>query len=339
MQCISDPLIYVIEITSAIVIQTVKYADQNHNALEIRSTFAVSPCGTFLFTKCPNDDQIKCIRLSNDEPAGQFRIPISLSTRNYSITSLSYHPSKNLLAYSMYGDSLSSCVFVMCNETDIIRNEMNAIDRYENDVERDFHAFEQWQKIQEQELPITSHLKGYNGGNKSIAIDSILNRIDDLFFMAIRSPQHTDDNDPFKEVQKILEKMNLDAAQIHTNTNQMIEDPPKDDEMGKIQSEMPINGMSSSSTDSKKRPKRESILRKQNARASWQLKNTSKSDDIQSDSTQHTFSVEPATKPNNSNPAQNGEHERSQGTYSIASDEEDTNQSNLTFEIPTKTRN
>lgn len=28
---------------------------------------------------------------------------------------------------------------------------------------------------------------------KSLAIDSILNRIDDLFFMAIRSPAHDDD--------------------------------------------------------------------------------------------------------------------------------------------------
>lgn len=100
VQCINDPLIYVIETTSVVVVQTIKYSDHDHNTvMEIWNSFTISPCGSMLFVKCPNDDQIKCMRLSNEEQIAEIRIPISCK---YSITSLAYHPNKNLLVFVQY---------------------------------------------------------------------------------------------------------------------------------------------------------------------------------------------------------------------------------------------
>lgn len=327
VQCINDPLVYAIEITSAVVIQTIKYADEGHTSLDTRNTFTVSPCESLLFTKCPSEDQIKCIRVSNEEQFGQMRIPISLATRKYSVTSLTYHPSKNLIACSIFGDVISSCLFVMYNESDVMKKEHDS--RYEDDLQHDIHALEEWHNGRSQEFGDTAEV-----GIKSIAIDSILNRIDDLFFMAIRSPQQ-DDTDQFKEMQQFLEKLRLESPKMLTDGNQRSATTPngKSDVSNKV--EAYLTELSSASGESKKgEPKSNSLFEKPNVRASWQLQSTSKvsskSDDSHSDSSHHTFEVtKPAKQKTQSK--RSDDNEMSNATYSIESDM--SKRSNLTFEI------
>lgn len=338
MQCINDPLIYAIETTSAVVIQTIKYAEHDHNALsEIRNTFTVSPCGSLLFVKCPNDDQIKCMRLSNEEQIAEIRIPIPLTTRKYSVTSLAYHPTKNLMVCSIFGDSINSSLFFICNEMDTAQigqlqpnDEKQFIDLNDN-LNQSFHALNKWQKNHEQDF-----IAATENGIKSIAIDSILNRIDDLFAMAIQSPKQTDDKnagiDQFKEVQELMEKIRIDSIQNQPNETETNEDNVY---FMNTQSNEP----SCQSGDSN-RPDSNGF-RKRN---SWQLQNTANAasiahndDESQSNGSNHTFSVEASTsakqQENTVVALKSDENELSNATFSVGS-ESVSDHSNLTFEIP-----
>lgn len=134
VQCVNDPLIYAIETTSAIIVKTIRFADDYHITLELRNTFTVSPCGTVIFTKSAHEDQIKCIRISNEEHLGQFRIPISLTTKKYAVTSLCYHPSKDLISCSIFGDTIHSCLFLLCHETEEMSKRHGSIIRNKEQI-------------------------------------------------------------------------------------------------------------------------------------------------------------------------------------------------------------
>lgn len=325
VQCTNDPLIYVIETTSAVVIQTIKYSDHDHNAfMEIRSTFTVSPCGSLLFVKSPNDDQLKCIRLSNEEQIAEIRIPISLTTCKYSITSLAYHPNKNLLVCSIFGDLINASLFFICNETDTEQHTHPPGDVNEFYA---FQALDEWQKNHEQEF-----IQATDDGIKSIAIDSILNRIDDLFFMAIQNPKHNDNDesggagsgggggsgghDQFKEVHEFLEKIRIDPSQSRAEERENYDDD----------SEYHVNSYSnepSSQSGYHMMP-----VTKLNLRSD---------DESQSDVSRHTFDVEQSATKQKQNETivapKIDENEQSNATFSIQS-ESTSNHSNLTFEIP-----
>lgn len=346
VQCSDDPLIYSIETTSAVVIQTIKYSDHDHNTLlEIRNTFTVSPCGSLLFVKCPNNDQINCMRLSNEQQIVEIPLPISLTTRKYSITSLAYHPSKNLIVCSIFGDLINSSLFLICYETDIEQssqppNDANQLyDSNDLNLNRSFHALDQWQKNHEQDF-----IAATDNGIKSIAIDSILNRIDDLFFMAIRSPKHSDDNaadiDQFKEVQEYLEEIHINSKQSKAHERN------QSNEKSNINvNNTHSNERSSQSDDSNRQDTKNGFnmlsMSNQNARTPWQLRHTSNAsmshsnDESQSNASNHTFSIE-ATAPKQHKAVvspKSDENELSNATFSIQS-ESMSNHSNLTFEIP-----
>lgn len=331
-QCINDPFVYAIEITSGVVIQTIKYADEGHASFELRNTFTVSPCGTLIFTKCLNEDQIKCIRVSNDEQIGQFRIPISLATRKYSVTSLTYHPDKNLMACSIFGDVINSCLFMMYSECDSRKEEHDFVNRYDVDLEPNFHTLDEWR---------TNRTHAINGDdfNTGIGIKSILNRIDDLFFMAIRSPQNDDGIDQFKEMQQFFDKFHMESSQMigdgnenmaSHSQNQVVEQSDKIDAHS--------NEISSASGESKKGDfKSNSLFEKSTGRKSWQLQSTTKlssksNNDSLSDSSNHT--IEDSQPYKETNRTKNSDdHELSNATYSIESNT--SKRSNLTFEIST----
>lgn len=333
VQCINDPLIYAIETASAVVIQTIKYADHDHNPLlDIRNTFTVSPCGSLLFTKSPTDDQIKCIRLANEEPIADISLPISLTTRKYSITSLAYHPNKNLMVCSIFGDLINSSLFIITNEMDTNEQSVqpqpyddpNEFSELNQNLNRNYHALGEWQKHHEDEF-----IAATDNGIKSIAIDSILTRIDDLFSMAIRSPNQNNTGDcgvsidQFNEVQAFLDKIQIDSAQSKA-FGYRSEHQPADETENHVSIELPCQSGDFSRPESKGY---RMISTATNAT------NTAHSDDdSQSDASNHTFSVKPSAE--SAVVRQNSdENEPSNATFSVQSDSA-SNQSNRTFEIP-----
>lgn len=325
VQCINDPLVYVIETTSAVVIQTIN--NNSNYKTTTRNTFTVSPCGSLLFTKCPNDDQIKCNRVSNEEAIGQFRIPISLASRKYSVTSLTFHPNKNLLAFTIFGDVISSCLFIMCSECDGMSKPLDDdMIRYEDNIRRNFPNLDDFRKIQ-----------NTVDGNQTITIDSILNRIDDLFFMAIRNTQQTE-NDQFNEMQQFLTKFRLETPQMITDANELTASNPNgiSEVINKV--EAYFNELSSASGESERiDTKNNGLFEKSNAlRASWQLQSTTKSHDSHSNSSNHTFGIDETNEPNEES-KRSDENEKSDATYSIETDT--SKRSNLTFEVPSKMNN
>lgn len=335
VQCINDSLIYIIETTSAVLIQTIEYSD--HTLLEFRNTFTVSPCGSLLFVKSPNDDELKSIRLSNEEEIAEIRLPIPLTTRKYSITSMAYHPNKNLMVCSIFGDAINSSLFLMCNDTDTEQNGQQSNDLNEfydlnDNLNQSYHALDKWKKNHEQEF-----IAATDNGIKSIAIDSILNRIDDLFFMAMRSPKQNDDgsggpptgdagsNDQFKEVQEFLEKIRIDSSESKLNGHQFVIENQTVERENHLYSNEP----SSHSGDSHRldlNGYRMLPVTKPNVR------NVTES---QSDTSHHTFDVEPSASKQHDTVLlpKNDDNEQSNATFSVQSDST-SNQSNLTFEIP-----
>lgn len=336
-------MIYTIETTSAVVIQTIKYSDHDHNALmEFRHTFTVSPCGSLLFVKSPNEDQLKCIRLSNEEQIAEIRMPISLTTRKYSVTSLAYHPSKNLMVCSIFGDSISASLFFICNDSDTEQsgqqsNDLNEFYGFNDNLNQSYHALDEWQKNHEQEF-----IAATDNGIKSIAIDSILNRIDDLFFMAIRSPKQNEDdeggggggggqNDQFTEVQEFLEKIRIDSSESKVNGHRFsIENERRNRDDTESYGNNHSNGPSSHSGDSSRHDSK-------GYRMLPVTKLNLRSDDAsQSDTSHHTFDVEPMAMKRDTvaiPKIDDNEHEQSNATFSVQSDST-SNQSNLTFEVP-----
>ncbi|XP_031640642.1 jouberin-like [Contarinia nasturtii] len=195
VQC--DPLIYVIETTSAVVVRTIKLLSDDHIEPEIHDTFTISPCGSLIFMKSPYENQIKCIRISNEEHVGQFRLPISLITKTYTVTSLSYHPTKDLIACAIFGDLIHSSMFLWCNGVDNVStfdppNEDDAHTKYDT-----MFNSQECYNVKTQETITADGIK------------SILNRIDDLFFMAVRSS--IVENDQFKDMELLLHKLSLQS--------------------------------------------------------------------------------------------------------------------------------
>lgn len=221
VQCANDPLIYVIETTSAIVMQTLNTSIGSglEFSQQKRSTFNISPCGSKIFTSNSIENRIECINLTNISERNFFHIPVSLATRKMSITSFSYHPQKHLLATGIFGDILNASLYLIAyeNETASKTNQMKASDfsfGKDVDLERDLHKLEEWHNIRTINNNVDNKFKPNT-------FDSILNRIDDLFFMAIQTPKHTDDYEQLKDMQSALEKLQrLSQVQIPTSPNE-----------------------------------------------------------------------------------------------------------------------
>lgn len=196
MQTIKDPIIYSIEIISGTVIQSI--GEQNAQRTNVHKPFTLSPCGSHLFTS--NNNAIECWHCLNDKKMAQIQISISLDSTF--ISSLSYHPNKFLMACSVYGDASNVCMLLLNYENNDL-NQMNDsnLSNYDrsNDLDRDLMALERWNCARAKTL--------YENGNTLHTFNNILNRIDDLFFMAIKSPNRTDDYKQRKQYDKLLEKL------------------------------------------------------------------------------------------------------------------------------------
>lgn len=219
VQCINDPLIYVIEATSAIVIQTIHVSNdlQSFSNLIERKIFTISPCGSLIFmNNSQNHEIIECFQLSNEEKIGQYPLPISIATRTFRLTSISCHPTKNLMACTIFGDSITSNLFVLCHESvkatpSITANSMASTIKHSGEMINSdaLHTFRSTSD---------SHT------NASNAIASILEQIDDLFFMAVQSPSHISDFERLKDMQFTLQKLQISTerrASDHCQTDKL----------------------------------------------------------------------------------------------------------------------
>lgn len=327
IQCINDPLIYAIETTSAIVIQTVKYTDET-DIMPMRNTFTMSSCGSLIFTTNCHEDQIKCFRISDGVCVGHIRIPISLMVKKYAVTSLAYHPNKNVIACSIFGSSIRSCLFLMCNETDDDKKEREPFIRDEEDyVERDISG---WHDLRSQGMMSMSMNE-----MKPTEFESILNRIDELFFLAIRSPNHMEDaKGQLIDVQSLLHNFSMATLQESPSDR-------RNNEKGSA-NDMSSRSLQSEQSKTKIEPFGEStktieFLQELKALQSSKLiKSNSKAIDSESSSSRHTFQVERKFNSNKksksiSNLNEKIEADLSNATYSIESDA--SKHSNLTFEI------
>lgn len=324
IQCINDPLIYAIETTSAIVIQTVKCTDET-DVMPMRNTFTTSPCGSLVFTTNCHEDQIKCFRISDGVCMGQIRIPISLMVKKYAVTSLAYHPSKNVIACSIFGSSIRSCLFLMCNESDDDKKGRESFIRDEDDYNE--RELSEWRNIRPQDIMSMSE-------GKPAEFESILNRIDELFFLAIRSPNHMKDaKGQLIDVQLLLQKFSM-ATSRESPIGQ------RNDERGSAND---ISGESLRSGQSKTQielfgestKKIEFLQKLKTVQTEKLLKEKTRGIDSESSSSRHTFQVEKKYSSNvklrKSKSKENNEADLSNATYSIDSDV--SKHSNLTFEI------
>ena len=311
IQCVNDPLIYAIETTSAIVVKTIRFADDYHITLELRNTtFTISPCGSLIFTKSPHEDQVKCIRISNEEIVGQFRIPISLSTKKYSCTSLCYHPSKDLISCSIFGDTIHSCLFLLCHESEEQSKRHGSVVRCKEEIswEHDLSTLQQWYNNRSQDITNSAD---------DIALDSILSRIDDLFFMAIRSPKSVVDTEQLKDMQTFLQK--FDSAQMQRPDD---EKASQESQNNKDEQDNIVFLNDGKRNDTIAMP----------TRLSFQMQSTannpsSNSNDTKSNSSRHTFNISKGTAAKTKSiPKQNSDDAN---TLSDGSEP-----SNRTFEVP-----
>lgn len=316
-------MIYAIETTSGIVIQTIRSTDEMHE-MKVRNTFTVSPCGSLIFTKCSQEEKIKCFRITDGDYIDQIRVPHSLITKKYAVTSLNYHPTKNLIAYSILGRNIHSCLFLLCSDQEPFKKSDETY--LQNEIDRHLNSgtfnFQQLQNIQSQDLNLHDI--------KSFAFESILNRIDDLFLLAIQSPKHADAKGQLMGMQLLLEKFSKTSLQIKDDTIQSITKSKHEIEGNVDIGLSRVVGSISSGSDGSKKSKLKTDLVEELTGKMWQMKNKntilSKIGDSESSSSRHTFQIE-----KKKNSLQFNEHELSNATYSVQSD--GSQQSNLTFEI------
>lgn len=207
VQCVNDPILYVIETTSAVVIQTMQLSDDIQsfpNASE-RKLFTISPCGSLIFTNLSHHEKIDCFQLSHAEKIGQFLVPLSIAARSFKVTSIAFHPTMNLMACTVFGDLIDSSIFLA----------------YHDDGKANMPA-----KYDKNEFSLASELYGPRSNvpiiSSSNTIASILEQIDHLFFMAVHSPKSINDLERLKKMQTTLQNLQNSTTDRLNKTETLI---------------------------------------------------------------------------------------------------------------------
>lgn len=211
VQCINDPLLYVIETTSAVVIQTMQLSNdipQFPNASE-RKLFTISPCGSFIFTNVSHDDKVDCFQLSNEENIGKFLIPSSIAARSFKVTSITYHPTLNLMACTVFGDLIDSSLFLAYHDN----GKTNMTPKYPQHIDTIDFSVSSGLYGSKSNVPIIS---------SSNTVASILEQIDHLFFMAVQSPKSINDLERLKNMQTTLQNLQNSTADRLNKTETLI---------------------------------------------------------------------------------------------------------------------
>lgn len=261
-QCVNDPLIHSIEITSGIVVQSI--GEPHAKCAVGRQTFAFSSCGSLLF-KANAGAKITCWNQLNDDDVHTLKLPIA-SGRAF-ISSLIYHASKFWLACTVYGDKTSLLLL-----------------GYENNG---YEMHEPLQSIQNEKIEPPT--KAVPIPRTFGTFRNILSRIDDLFALAMKSTNCTDDYKQRKQLEISLQQL---KAPIHLLSSDL------------IGSEVALDSTNSTDAEHNEKPKIEDHTDSSSTQSNhtFTLEKASKSDD------DHTFTVENSDQ--NSNATFEIENER-----------------------------
>lgn len=188
-QCGNDTFIHCIEITSGIIIQSYGeiYSATSPHAMQKHKKFTVSACGSLVFNA--QNAKILCWNYLNEQKCGELHIPPTSVESNTFISTMDYHPNLLLMVSSIYGENNNTSICLMSYENDDNKSlhDINITSDYnvENELEQDLLALERWHRIRQNVL---------ENDEKAInTFDKIIDRIDNLFNIAIKKPNHTDD--------------------------------------------------------------------------------------------------------------------------------------------------
>lgn len=283
VQGVNDPSIHSVETTSGIVIQSIG-GDQSCAG---RQTFTFSSCGSLLF-KSSGAGKILCWNQLNDEHVNTLKLPIA-GGRTF-ISSLVYHPSTFLLVCTVYGDTNGACMLILSHEI----NQMNAlpVQTFQNDEHHDDGTIEQKLCIEdESSKAIMPAAKTFG------TFVNILSRIDDLFALAMKRPNCTDDYKQRKQMEISLQQLKAPIQLMSSDVNG---------------SDQAIDTTISSEAENDAKPMRNVLPQMIDA------------SDSNSTHSNNTFTLEKATKSDNDDEA-NDDH-----TFNVENSDEN---SNATFEI------
>lgn len=190
IQCVKDARAHCIDLSTGVVIQTLGsnttniLSDHKH-----RTQLAISKCGTIVFTSTKHEiihwNHFHETRvMETNLLANEFNMN-ELDETTF-ISSLTIHPRFNsLVACTLYGHGNKLPMIILNNQpSKLSSSQINADDLIENVLENEREAIDRWRQIRQEIFANDEHIGTF---------DNILERIDDLFNMAVTSPNRTDD--------------------------------------------------------------------------------------------------------------------------------------------------
>lgn len=190
MHCVNNHQTMCVEVASGIVIQSLNASTNANNHRNHCYPLAMTACGTIFFTVNNteiiawdhlNATQMSTMKILPDE------LDMSVIDSSVFISSLAVHPKINtLLSCTLYGASDITTMFLLNNRLDAASAASNAATMHyiENTADTKREAIDRWRQIRQEIFVDDQNIN---------TIDDILERIDDLFHMAIKSPNRTDD--------------------------------------------------------------------------------------------------------------------------------------------------
>lgn len=198
VQCSKSEQVICLEVSSGTFIQSLGISAKTDNNAKHRSSFALTVCGSILYTAIGNT--ITAWDHSNDSELGTNKIDFDKqhTTAEAYISSIAVHPKlKTILCGTVYGSTNVTHMFIVNNiyeNKSSIATTIKLLHQQNLAVADDMHnghaldgdgeAIDRWRQIRQE---IFAEEQGVN------TFDNILERIDNLFHMAIRSPNRTDD--------------------------------------------------------------------------------------------------------------------------------------------------
>lgn len=197
LNCIDINKIHCVEVASGIVVQTLPTAIKVANGQKIPCQMAITTCGTIFYTALGNE--ITAWHNLNEKELHSIQIlPIDLDMNEMRpsayISSISIHSKmKTLLSCALYGATDITAMFLYNDRNDMATARIMQPQHVQStdccvgdmaDTEKEA-AVDRWQQIRHEIIATEQNNMG--------TFDDILERIDDLFYMAIKSPNRTDD--------------------------------------------------------------------------------------------------------------------------------------------------
>lgn len=221
VQCVNDPIIYVIETMTALVIQTIQLSSDAQSlplSAHDRKTFTISPCGFLIFANTSGHDRIECFKISTGEKVAEYLTPIPIAARSFKITSVKYHPNMNVMVYTIFGDSIEANMFVLYHD-----NGKDGVNVEQKHTLRNVGEHMMKNEAERSFFDALYAMPSISSACVSDALISILEQIDDLFMVATPSPRQNGDFDRLNDMQRTLQRLQVSADQCRLTENQALD--------------------------------------------------------------------------------------------------------------------